>query len=132
MIKIILSAALLLCVAYAFLQRRKSRTVATGITLVSIIGLWFVIVPSHATRLAEMLGVGRGADLALYFWIVINIFLLMSLQFKIFGLQRDITALVRHLAIQSVVVPSSPLKQGGSLISEVDSEHSASKFEPIG
>lgn len=132
MIKIILSAALLLCIAYAFLQRRKSRTVATGITLVSIIGLWFVIVPSHATRLAEMLGVGRGADLALYFWIVINIFLLMSLQFKIFELQRDITALVRHLAIQSVVVPSSPLKQEEDLLSEVDSEHGTAKVESIG
>ena len=130
MIKVILSAALLLCIAYAFLQRRKSRTVTTGITFVSLIGLWFVIVPSHATRLAEMLGVGRGADLALYFWIVINIFLLMSLQFKIFGLQRDITALTRHLAIQSIVAPSSPLKQEESLLSEVDSTHIAANVEP--
>lgn len=112
MIKIILSAALSLCFAYAFLQRRKSRTVAVGITLVSAIGLWLVIVPDHATRLAEALGVGRGADLALYFWIVISLFLLMSLQFKIFGLQRDITALTRHLALQSAVHPPVPQKSG--------------------
>jgi hypothetical protein len=112
MIKIILSAALLLCFAYAFLQRRKSRTVSIGITLVSAIGLWFVIVPEHATLLAEALGVGRGADLVLYFWIVINIFVLMSLQFKIFGLQRDITVLTRHLALQSAAVPPATSAQG--------------------
>lgn len=125
MIKIILSAALLLCIAYALLQRRKSRTVATGITLVSMVGLWFVIIPEHATQLAEMMGVGRGADLALYFWIVINIFLLMSLQFKIFGLQRDITALTRHLAIQSATLPSIPLEQGTGPNSETDSKNTA-------
>ena len=105
MIKLILSAALFLCFAYAFLQRRKSRMVALGITGVSGIGLWFVIIPEHATWLAQRVGVGRGADLVVYFWIVISLFVLLSLQFKILGLQRDITALTRHAALGTAMEP---------------------------
>jgi hypothetical protein len=38
--------------------------------------LYFVWVPSHATRLAEFVGIGRGVDLNIYIWIVISLLLL--------------------------------------------------------
>ncbi len=101
MIKLVLVFGLLLCLIYAFLQRRKSRTIAGGISLASCAGIWFVLVPAHTSILAEALGVGRGADLVIYFWIVISVFVLMSLQFKILGLQRDATELARELALQA-------------------------------
>lgn len=101
MIKFILILGLLLCLAYAFLQRHKSRTIAFGISFASCVGIWFVLMPEHTSTLAETLGVGRGADLMLYLWIVISVFVLMSLQFKILGLQREVTELAREIALQS-------------------------------
>jgi len=103
MIKTMLISGLLLCLAYAFLQRRKSRTVSVGISLISIAGIWFVLMPQHTTALADALGVGRGADLVAYFWIVISVFVMMNLQFKILGLQRDITEVSRELALRTPV-----------------------------
>lgn len=102
MIKLILIFGLLACLVYAFLQRRKSRTVATGILLASGTGIWFVLVPEHTSVLAEALGVGRGADLILYFWIVMSVLILMNLQFKILSLQRDLTELAREVTLRSV------------------------------
>lgn len=100
MIKFVLILGLLLCLAYAFLQRRKSRTIAMGMFLAGCAGIWFVLVPEHTSILAAALGVGRGADLIIYFWIVISVFVLMSLQFKILSLQRELTEIAREVALR--------------------------------
>lgn len=103
-IKGILIFVLMLCLLYAFLQRQKSRLVTFGIAFASLLGSLFVLYPGLATSLANWLGVGRGADLILYFWIVISILLLMSLQFKILALQRVITEIARELSLRSPLV----------------------------
>lgn len=67
---------------YAFFQRNKSRLVAGGISVLSLIGMIFVVKPDLASAVANMVGVGRGADLILYFWIMFSVLVMMSLQFK--------------------------------------------------
>ena len=62
-------------------------------------GLYFVWVPRHSTRLAELVGVGRGVDLILYVWVCISLILLLSLHLKL-RMQRElITMLARKLAL---------------------------------
>lgn len=102
MVKLILIIGLLICVGYAFLQRDKSRLVSGGIAVTSSIGMVLVVYPEWATRLANALGVGRGTDLVTYFWILMSVFILLNLQFKIFALQRTVTELSRELSLRTV------------------------------
>jgi uncharacterized protein DUF2304 len=61
--------------------------------------LYFVWVPSHATRLAEFVGIGRGVDLNIYIWIVISLLLPLNLHLKLREHMELITVLARELAI---------------------------------
>jgi hypothetical protein len=67
--------------------------------LAAVGGLYFVWVPSHATRLAEIVGIGRGVDLNFYIWIVISLLLLLNLHLKLRAHMELITVLARELAI---------------------------------
>lgn len=101
MVKLILILGLLVCLGYAFLQRDKSRLVAGAIALLSLVGIVLVLHPDLSTRIANGVGVGRGADLVTYFWILMSALILMNLQFKIFSLQRTITELAREVALRT-------------------------------
>jgi hypothetical protein len=97
----ILICGLFLCLVYAYLQRRNSRWISIAISATSIAGVYFVLVPERTTEIARLLGVGRGADLILYCWIVISLIVSVSLQFKILNLQEAITELTRELALRA-------------------------------
>ena len=101
----ILVLGLLLCLFYAFLQRGKARLVSLGISATSLAGIYFVLFPASTTALAHMLGVGRGADLVLYCWIIISLAVSVNLQFKILSLQHMVTELTRELALRSPRTP---------------------------
>lgn len=100
---LILGLGISLC--YAFLQRKKSRLVSRIISLVALAGMYFVLFPSDATTLANFLGVGRGADLITYCWILISLAICLNLQFKILQLQSNITELTRELALRGACQP---------------------------
>jgi len=100
-VQIVLTLGLLLCLAYAFMQRQKSRLVSFAISIVAIAGIYFVQVPESANQLAHFAGVGRGADLILYCWLVISLVVSINLQFKILKLQGALTDLAREIALQN-------------------------------
>lgn len=100
-IQLLLGAGLALCVIYAYSQRRKSRLVSNLIALTGVAGMYFVLLPEHSTYIAKLVGVGRGADLVIYCWIVISLALSLNLQFKILRLQAAITELTRELALRA-------------------------------
>jgi len=98
-IKVILIAGLMGCLAYAFLQRHKSRRISIVIGAVSVAGSLFVLFPAQTDVVAAIVGVGRGADLILYCWQVIGLMILINLQFRILTLQGMITDLARELTL---------------------------------
>lgn len=100
-IQVILTVGLLLCLSYAFLQRQKARYVSLAIEVVAFAGICFVLAPEWTNRLAHMVGVGRGADLILYCWLLISLMVSINLQFKILDLQRLLTELTREIALQA-------------------------------
>ena len=100
-IQAILTFGLSICLIYAFLQRNKSRYVSFAISMVSIAGIAFVLAPQLTDRIAQKVGVGRGADLVLYCWLVISLVVSINLQFKILGLQRLITELAREMTVRA-------------------------------
>ena len=99
-IQVILTLGLFSCLLYAFLQRQKSRFISLTIGVVAVAGIYFVLVPERTDQLGHLVGIGRGADLILYCWLVISLMVSVNLQFRILRLQRLITELARHMALQ--------------------------------
>ena len=96
----LLIGGLLLCLLYALMQRQKSRLLSKAIAIVALTGIYLVLFPEHTNALAHVVGVGRGADLVLYCWLVISLIVSMHLHLQILQLQGLITALAREMALQ--------------------------------
>lgn len=71
-----------------------------------------VVFPGITQRVAELVGVGRGADLVAYLAIVVVMFVLLHYYTKFVELQRHVTELTRELAILRAevdrVAPAAP------------------------
>ena len=107
-IQIFLTVPLVAVAAMVALQRSTSRLLRLAVLAVVVAGLYFVWMPEQTTRLAESLGVGRGADLVLYLWVVITLALIVFLYLKIVQLSRRLTELTRALALTRPETPSDP------------------------
>ena len=96
----LLVGGLLLCLLYAWMQWQAARRLSQAISLVALTGIYLVCFPEHTTVVAHVVGVGRGADLVLYCWLVISLIVSLHLQLQILQLQGLITALTRAIALQ--------------------------------
>ena len=57
------------------------------------------ITPESLTRLANILGIGRGADLVLYAAVVVVFYLMFRISIRLEKMERDITKAVRKNAL---------------------------------
>ena len=89
----------------AFLSFRKGRLPIPWLLF------WFVfwiiagvvaILPQTTDIAARIVGVGRGADFVVYLALMALFYLIFRLFVKIEGLERDITKLVRTLALKDI------------------------------
>ena len=112
-IQFILCAGLSVVLLYAYLQRRKSSLVSIAIIVVSVAGMAAVLSPSLSNAVASAVGVGRGADLVVYCWIVITLLVTVNLQFKILQMQQNVTTLTRELALRAPMQPDRGRALGG-------------------
>ena len=97
-IQIFLTAGVSICLLYAFNQIRL-RPLSIAIALVAIVGLVFIWYPDLTNMLAKLVGVGRGADLIYYIWIIIIMFALLNLHILNRFNDRKIAAIVREIAL---------------------------------
>ena len=67
----------------------------------------FILWPDITTKLAQKLGVGRGADLVFYVSILIFWFVVLKLYARIRQLEKSFTRIIREDAIKNAVGPSS-------------------------
>jgi len=84
----------------------RLRTVLTDRIIYLVLigsGLVFVLHPELATRVANLVGIGRGADLVLYCFVIFGLFQFASIASGIKQLERQTTALVRALALDRPV-----------------------------
>ncbi len=96
----LLTVSLLAIVLYSIALRRKIPllgNVAIGATLAALVLVWR---PDLASRLANRLGIGRGADLIFYCWVVISMVMILNLHMKLRLQAESMTDLVRRLAIE--------------------------------
>lgn len=99
MISLVLTVLMAALLAVALAVRRRSPPVALGMMAVAVAGVWFAWRPQDLTGLAHALGVGRGADLALYIGLSLCFLALAALLLQLRHLQARFTLLAREVAL---------------------------------
>lgn len=98
--QILLILALIVFILYVF----RLRTLFLDRILLLVItafGVLLVIHPDLASRIANLIGIGRGADLLLYLFVIAGLFFAVGISSENKRLQRQMTELVRHIAISN-------------------------------
>lgn len=84
-----------------FLPKLRNRTFyRLSLIGISIVGILFVLFPGLTDKLAHFVGVGRGADLVMYLFVVFFFVAGIILYSKIRKLEAEQTELVRKISIQ--------------------------------
>lgn len=104
-IKILLTAGLLGALTYSLVQRAPMRIVKISMGTIVSIGIYFVWVPEHTNAIADLIGVGRGADLVFYCWILVTLIIVLNLYLKTRRLDAAITKLARQVALDNANPP---------------------------
>jgi len=117
-IQVLLTLGLVVLIPYAYAQRATSHVIPVAMTTIGVVGLYFVWLPDHASDLAHLVGVGRGADLVLYCWIVISLIVALNLHIVARSNLRLITELARHIALSEPRLPCgmSPRHPAGRML----------------
>jgi small membrane protein len=80
-------------------------------TLIWLSACLFILFPDTLTYFANRLGIGRGADVLLYLLTLAFIAVSFLLYTRVVQLQRQITQVVRHLALAQPLPPSASPRQ---------------------
>lgn len=90
--------------AFRTVLRAKERQISSiafvGWMFLWVVGAIIVAVPETTSKIADLVGVGRGVDVAVYLALVLIFYLLFKMYNRTLGLERDITRLVRALALK--------------------------------
>lgn len=103
MIRFLLTGLLLVGLVFALREWKQSRLLSMTTVALTIGGVYFVWHDQTSTRIANALGVGRGADLVLYIYSAISFVLIVSLVLRIKQLHEEFTELARAVALANAV-----------------------------
>ncbi|MBI4921939.1 MAG: DUF2304 domain-containing protein [Devosia nanyangense] len=103
----ILVVALSVLVLYALGQRRRSGPISLVIILASVAGMLLVLFPEMSTIVANRLGIGRGADLVFYVFMLIMFAAVANLHVRMRIHSEATTALARQIALSSARQPDT-------------------------
>ena len=92
----------------AFAQLSQIPVVGLVVICAALFGGYIVWVPDHATYLANLIGIGRGADLLLYVWVLISCAILLLLYLNLREQSQLITALARKMALAEAAQGEAP------------------------
>src|SRR5829696_6921464 len=113
-IQFVLLVGLIGTFAYALSQHRRSRWLSTALMVISIVGATFVLLPNLTNEIANAVGVGRGADLVLYCFLLISLFAIFNIHLRLRASAGTTTELARALAIMSATAPRPEVRASRS------------------
>ena len=117
-VQVIFTAALMGVALVAFTQISRLPLVGGPVICIALFGAYLIWMPAEATVLAHSLGIGRGADLILYVWVLISFASLLVLYLNIKGQDQTITALARKIALleadDATLQPANLNSRGGA------------------
>lgn len=119
MISILMVVALLCVAFYAYRVMAQGNTMALLLLIFSLAAIFFVFFPEETFVIANMLGVGRGTDLLLYFCFITGTILILLIHVKFRHQSIMITELARAVALAN---PKHPAKLASI---NPDASHSA-------
>jgi hypothetical protein len=100
-----------LILAYIGSHKRVSAAQAVFVGVFLSAGMFLVITPEMANRIASLLGVGRGADLLLYFSVLVGVFAGANFYFRFRQNEQTLIAIVRELALSRPLQEQGPPRQ---------------------
>jgi small membrane protein len=106
-IQLLLSSILLGVFAYALSQRQRSAPISLAIMTISLGGIILVLFPEVTTRVARTVGVGRGADLVFYCFILITLAAIFNIHLRLRASAETTTDLARAWALATARRPES-------------------------
>lgn len=84
------------------MRRRRIPFVWGGtLSFVWVATIVVVLLPKTTDLLAARVGIGRGADLVVYVMLVVLLYVVFRLVMRLQSIERDITRLVRHQALEA-------------------------------
>jgi len=104
--RLLLTGVALICLYIVIRLKKKLLDLVLLLALVAA-AVVFILWPDITTRLAEKLGVGRGADLVFYVSILIFWFVVLKLYARIRQLEKSFTQIIREDALKKASGPSS-------------------------
>ncbi len=113
-IQIILLALILFFISRVILRaREKVIPIKTAIfwLIIWLAALVGILLPKTTTQIAEIFGVGRGVDIIVYISLALLFYLVFRVYVMIEDLRRDITSLVRQIALSNP--PKTPQDASG-------------------
>lgn len=104
-VQILLFVFVLFAASRAVLQFRGGTIRFGALTfwlMIWVVALVAIFYPEETTRLARILGIGRGVDIVVYASIAILFYLVFRLNVYIENLRTEISRLIREVAIKEV------------------------------
>ena len=86
---------------YAITQRRRSGLLSGAMMAITLAGGVFVLFPGLTHAIAHAVGVGRGADLVTYCFILVTLFAIFNLHLRLRASADLITELARAIALST-------------------------------
>jgi small membrane protein len=105
-IKGLLISGLLGIMLYAALQYHRSRLLAQLMVTTSVTGVALVMFPETTNRIAQTVGVGRGADLVLYCFVIFTLMAIFNIHLRMRASVEESTELARAIALMSAKQPT--------------------------
>lgn len=96
-----LMSALILMEVVLQLTGKTRRIISSLRAAVWLLALFLILVPSATNRVAEILSIGRGADVILYLTVITFLLSFFYLLHAVESQREQITLLVRKIAIQN-------------------------------
>ena len=109
MIVIVLLLGLALILAYIGSRRRLTQGQLLFVTIFFVAGAAMVVRPDCATRAANMMNVGRGTDMLLYFAVMCGVLIAANFYFRFKQNDQVQITIVRQLAILTPMRPPEEL-----------------------
>ncbi|HET9630394.1 MAG TPA: DUF2304 domain-containing protein [Novosphingobium sp.] len=95
----ILVFSLGLLVIYAYFQWRRAPLVSLSVLVLAVVGMVLALAPDLSTKAAHLVGIGRGADLVIYCFVLIALGAIFNLHVKLRESEDNLTTLVRAVAL---------------------------------
>ena len=109
----IIIVALVLLAVYAGTKRLSGLQILV-VAAVTLCGILLVVFPNASTRIANLVGVGRGTDLILYLAVIGGLFIASNFYFRFKRQEAALIALARRSAIDHAHEPQPEPTASGS------------------